>query len=106
MDRYATFATMLTLTGSVGASLAVACSSDDSSSSSSSGGTRDNGAACTASSECKSNLCKTQGTAGGDAGLSGTFCTIACTMIGQTDPTCSGDHFTGKCTGQNFCQLK
>jgi hypothetical protein len=112
MNRYFGFATIVGLVGGVSTVGASGCSSDDAGSSTGgaapdAGGSKENGATCAANAECKSSLCKTQGASGGgDAGATGTFCTIACAQAGQSDPTCTGESFTGKCTGQSFCQLK
>lgn len=97
--------------------LVVACSSDDGTSGtsgaseagSSGGAPKPNGAACTEADECQSSFCQAQGTGGGDGGAaaSGSFCTVACTMKGQNgDPACAAPIYTGRCSGQGFCQIK
>ena len=108
--------------------LAVACSSSDSNTGSSGttsggtsgtsgtdsgtdaaetgGGTKANGAICGGDGECMSAHCISQGNMGG-SGTAGTFCTVPCATPQQNPaPECAATVFTGKCSGQSFCQVK
>lgn len=106
-----------------GLALAACSSSDDGGSSGSSGsdadadtshdasaggGAKPTGSPCTANVECATVVCHEQGAGGGGGGSVGSFCTRTCTMTGQTgDPACvATEVFTGKCSGQGFCQVK
>lgn len=63
------------------------------------GGLKANGEACTQGTECQTGECF--------VGNKASFCTIKCTMPGNTDPVCQalGAKFSGKCNSKSFCEL-